>query len=370
MPLFEISDSGMARHSAASLAELGLRERQDLQRLLRDDIGVLDQNLMVISEEFGNWEDARRRIDLLALDKEGRLVVIELKRTEDGGHMDLQALRYAAMVAPMVFEDVVSAYEKFLARNHPDGDLDARHRLISFLGQDSEEPEISSDVRIVLVSGDFGREITTTVLWLNECTALGRAHRDFLAGYLHWGGFRHHGWTEQSDSANYRGSAVWSEADIVLRLARSLEREFPDQVHAEFNIANWTRADYDKAKDRNQRIDIAVSDTSMLRDGPHAQEHFRNLVHKLFIEVKWMPKGLVGRGVGGPRGAQAGGVRRSRRQPPRAASGARPVHGRRRLHRRRRVPLRPHEAGIRVARLGARPNGEPEGPDPARIRRR
>jgi hypothetical protein len=168
MPLFEISDSGMERHSAASLTELGLRERQDLQRLLRDDIGVLDQNLMVISEEFGNWEDARRRIDLLALDKEGRLVVIELKRTEDGGHMDLQALRYAAMVSPMVFDDIVGAYEKFLARIDPDGDSDARHELISFLGQDEADPEISSDVRIVLVSGDFGREITTTVLWLNQ----------------------------------------------------------------------------------------------------------------------------------------------------------------------------------------------------------
>lgn len=125
-------------------------------------------------------------------------------------------------------------------------------------------------------------------------TALGRAHRDFLQGYLHWGGFRHHGWTEQSDGANYRGPAVWSEADIVLRLARSLETEFPDQVHAEFNIANWTRADYGKTKDRNQRIDIAVSDASALRDGPHTQEHFRNLVHKLFIEVKWMPKGWWG----------------------------------------------------------------------------
>lgn len=125
-------------------------------------------------------------------------------------------------------------------------------------------------------------------------SALDRVHRDFLEGYLHWGGFRHHGWTEQSDGANYRGPAVWSEADVVLRLARSLEREFPDQVHAEFNIANWTRADYDKAKDRNQRIDIAVSDTSMLGDGPHAQEHFRKLAHTLFIEVKWMPKGWWG----------------------------------------------------------------------------
>lgn len=32
----------------------------------------------------------------------------------------------------------------------------------------------------------------------------------------------------------------------------------------------------------------------MLGDGPHAQNHFRNLIHKLFIEVKWMPKGWWG----------------------------------------------------------------------------
>jgi hypothetical protein len=168
VPLFEISESGLERHSAASLADLGLRERQDLQRMLRDDIGVLDQDLLVISEEFGAWEDARRRIDLLAIDKEARLVVIELKRTEDGGHMDLQALRYAAMVSPMVFDDVVAAYDKFLARVRPNEDLDARRELSAYLGQGEDELEISSDVRIILVSGDFGKEITTTVLWLNE----------------------------------------------------------------------------------------------------------------------------------------------------------------------------------------------------------
>ncbi len=168
MPLYEISAGELKRHGAASLADLELRERQDLQRMLRDDVGILDSNLLVVAEEFGNWEDARRRVDLLAVDKAGRLVVIELKRTEDGGHMDLQALRYAAMVSPMVFEDVVAAYEKFLARVHPEKDVDARHELSDFLGQPEDEAEISSDVRIVLVSGDFGREITTTVLWLNE----------------------------------------------------------------------------------------------------------------------------------------------------------------------------------------------------------
>jgi hypothetical protein len=36
------------------------------------------------------------------------------------------------------------------------------------LAEDADEPVISSDVRIMLVAADFGREITTTVLWLNR----------------------------------------------------------------------------------------------------------------------------------------------------------------------------------------------------------
>lgn len=169
MPLFEITESGIERHLPAGFAGLGLRERQDLQRLLRDRIEVLADDLLVISEEFGNWEDARRRIDLLAIDQEGHLVVIELKRTEDGGHMDLQALRYASMVSSMTFENVVAAYGAYLSRVRPEEDGDPRASLLSFLSrEDEEEIDISEDVRIVLVSADFGREITTAVLWLNR----------------------------------------------------------------------------------------------------------------------------------------------------------------------------------------------------------
>ena len=45
---------------------------------------------MVIEEEFGDWEDSLRRIDLLCLNRKAQLVVLELKRTEDGGHMELK----------------------------------------------------------------------------------------------------------------------------------------------------------------------------------------------------------------------------------------------------------------------------------------
>ena len=52
---------------------------------------------MVMAEEYGDWEESHRRIDLLALDRSADLVVIELKRTHDGNHMELQALRYAVL---------------------------------------------------------------------------------------------------------------------------------------------------------------------------------------------------------------------------------------------------------------------------------
>src|SRR5207302_2709516 len=54
--------------------------------------------------------------------------------------------------------------------HRPSEELDARSELEGFLADDVEtdEPTVSSDVRIILVSADFGREITTAVLWLNR----------------------------------------------------------------------------------------------------------------------------------------------------------------------------------------------------------
>ena len=147
---------------------------------------ALDEDLFVIAEEFGNWEDARRRIDLLALDKAGRLVVIELKRTDDGGHMELQAIRYAAMVSSTGFAEVADAYSAHRAKHRPDAEGTAQAELAAFLdaGEGAEDPVISTDVRLMLVSADFGREITT-VLWLNGVRAVLRHAETQRPGWSH-----------------------------------------------------------------------------------------------------------------------------------------------------------------------------------------
>lgn len=168
MPLYEMTSDAFRPLTEASFADLKVRERYDLQRLLRTQIGVLDDDLYVLTEEFGDWEDSRRRIDLLAIDKEGNLVVIELKRTTDGGHMDLQAIRYASMVSAMTFERAEEIHGAFLARMGK-SEEEAQSGMLEFLGwEEPDEENFAADVRIVLVSEDFGKELTTAVLWLRE----------------------------------------------------------------------------------------------------------------------------------------------------------------------------------------------------------
>src|SRR5688572_32378151 len=107
MPIFEIQPDRLMPLQTVALNGVRVRERDDLQRLLRDQIEVLEDGLLLISEEFCDWDVSRRRIDLLALDRQANLVVVELKRDDTGGHMELQALRYAAMVSTMTFERAV-----------------------------------------------------------------------------------------------------------------------------------------------------------------------------------------------------------------------------------------------------------------------
>src|SRR4051794_27538816 len=113
MPIFEITSDALVRVQTTTFAEQGLRERHDLKRLLRSHIDVIAPDLFVLAEEYSEWEDARRSIDLLCLDKEAN-VVVELKRTEDCGHMELQAIRYAAMVSKLTFAQAVQAHSLFL----------------------------------------------------------------------------------------------------------------------------------------------------------------------------------------------------------------------------------------------------------------
>lgn len=164
MVLYRLSEDALEPVQRTTFARERIRERADLQRFLRERIDIFGDDLLVVAEEYALFQDSRRRVDLLAVDRTGTLVVVELKRTEDGGHMELQALRYAAMVSTMSFDLLVDAY------SHYNGveSAEARQRLRDWIEDAPASEELSDKVRIVLVSADFSTEVTSTVLWLNQ----------------------------------------------------------------------------------------------------------------------------------------------------------------------------------------------------------
>lgn len=165
--LFRVTSERLDPVQTTSFAQERVLERKDLQRLLRADISPLGDDLMVIAEEYGEWEECNRRIDLLCLDKQARLVVVELKRSEDGGHMELQAIRYAAMVSSMTLEQAIAAHTRMLGGD--EAEPKAKRAILDFLDFESTDAEeLSGEVRIILASADFSTELTTAVIWLNK----------------------------------------------------------------------------------------------------------------------------------------------------------------------------------------------------------
>lgn len=167
MALYNISEKILTTLEKTSFTIERLQERYDLQEAIKKNIDIVAPGCLVISEEFSDWEDSRRRIDLLAIDKQANLVVIELKRDEIGAHMELQALRYAAMISTMSFAKACEYYQAYLWKHGIDEN--AKEKLLDFVElEENELADFGKDIRIVLASADFSKELTTTAIWLRD----------------------------------------------------------------------------------------------------------------------------------------------------------------------------------------------------------
>lgn len=167
MPIYHFKDKQIMPLKSTQFGTEGIQERTDLQAALRDNITIISPDTLVISEEFSEWTAGTRRIDLLGIDKQANLVVIELKRDETGAHMELQSLRYAAMISTLTFRRTIEIHQQYLDKRGIE--KNAETEILSFLNwSDHVEEEFPKDVRIVLASSDFSKELTTAVMWLNQ----------------------------------------------------------------------------------------------------------------------------------------------------------------------------------------------------------
>ena len=163
----DLSDNRLVQLEERRFSDLNLNEREHLQEWLVHMPEALGEDLLIIQKEFDGFEDTRERLDLLALDKEGRVVVIENKLDDSGRDVVWQALKYVAYCSSLKKAEIVEIYQKYLDRWF--AGESAIPNLCEFLGVEDLDDTVlnaGNEQRLMLVAANFRKEVTSTVLWL------------------------------------------------------------------------------------------------------------------------------------------------------------------------------------------------------------
>ncbi len=167
MYLINKSANKISKLRENTFVELGFKEREHLQEWMADNPNALGEELLIIQKEFAGFHDTKERLDLLALDKQGNLVIIENKLDDSGRDVTWQVLKYASYCSSLTKENIKNIYQDYLSKINT-SEL-AEEKIADFLdGKEFEEISLNqgSTQRIMMVAGSFRKEVTSTVLWL------------------------------------------------------------------------------------------------------------------------------------------------------------------------------------------------------------
>ena len=145
--------------------ELKIRERDHLQEWIAKNPEMLGEELLIIQKEYDGFNDTNERLDLLAVDKEGGLVIIENKLDDTGRNVVWQALKYASYCSTLTTNQVIKIYQEYLDKQGDESS--AKESLLEFLDRDEQDLLINrGDQRMIFVANNYRKEVTSTVLWL------------------------------------------------------------------------------------------------------------------------------------------------------------------------------------------------------------
>lgn len=144
--------------------EANFEERKNLQEWIANEPNIFNEELLIIQKEFDGFDNTQERLDLLALDKDGNLVLIENKLDDTGRDVTWQALKYASYCSTLKNDQVKDVFQKYLG-----SEKNAEELISNFLNKKSfDEVDLNNEQRIILVSGSYRKEVTSTVLWLRN----------------------------------------------------------------------------------------------------------------------------------------------------------------------------------------------------------
>ena len=146
--------------------DAGVEEVAHLQEWIAKSPNIFGEPLLIIQKEFAGFDKTNERLDLLALDKDGLLVVIENKIDDSKKDVVWQAIKYGAYCSTLTKSEIIHIYQQYLDK-YDKGN--AEEKISKFFDTDDVEKLVlnhDENPRFILVAGEFRDEVTSTALWL------------------------------------------------------------------------------------------------------------------------------------------------------------------------------------------------------------
>lgn len=180
--MYSIKGKQAARIEPVTFSELNMTEN-DIEEVLRNSIDMIcdeEESMLIVGRQVRNEKNGRS--DLTAVDNNGNIVLIEIKRDrKDIEHrkeaFEFQAIRYAASYATIDKTDdlVKKVYAPYIEKYRSEFELGELtsfelgiRKLNEFLQVNDAQKNFNEKQRIILVASDFDEQTLSAVAWLNS----------------------------------------------------------------------------------------------------------------------------------------------------------------------------------------------------------
>lgn len=180
--MYYIKGKQAERIEPVTFSELNMMEN-DIEEILRNSIDMIcdeEESMLIVGRQVRNEKNGRS--DLTAVDNNGNIVLIEIKRDrKDIEHrreaFEFQAIRYAASYATIdktddLVKKVYAPYIEKYRREFELGELTSFElgirKLNEFLQVNDAQKNFNEKQRVILVASDFDEQTLSAVAWLNS----------------------------------------------------------------------------------------------------------------------------------------------------------------------------------------------------------
>lgn len=162
------SEEDVSSLESVSMSDKGFREDDLREWIIKSPEQILGEDFLLIGREV-SVKQIGDGIDLLAIDRDGNVVAIELKRGALKPQVDFQGLKYAAYTSHWDYAKLRNQFEKFQSTSwgkqlYPD-ETTFTELLDDFCNEDYT---LNQDQRIVFVGESVRERLDIVLRWLSD----------------------------------------------------------------------------------------------------------------------------------------------------------------------------------------------------------